>query len=193
MKPVVWGPALKNEYEALFMACVVRSERLALVDAQAKKIAANKARYEAIAKEVNPLMPWWFVGCIHSLECGCRFDRHLHNGDPLDKKTTHVPMGRPEGTAPWTFERSALDALRHMGYQHEMDFTMGRILYLFEGYNGYGYRQYHDKVHSPYLWSFTNQYEHGKYVADGHWSESAVSEQSGIAGVIKRLFDLKLV
>jgi hypothetical protein len=42
-------------------------------------------------------------------------------------------------------------------------------------------------VKSPYLWSFSNQYTQGKYIADGTWSDTAVSRQCGAAVVIKRL------
>ena len=40
---------------------------------------------------------------------------------------------------------------------------------------------------SPYLWSFSNHYARGKYVADGHFSATAVSQQCGAALLLKRL------
>jgi peptidoglycan hydrolase-like protein with peptidoglycan-binding domain len=42
-------------------------------------------------------------------------------------------------------------------------------------------------VKSPYLWSFSNHYTKGKYVGDGRWSETAVSQQCGAMVLLKRL------
>jgi len=55
------------------------------------------------------------------------------------------------------------------------------MLYEFEKWNGFGYRLYHPKVLSPYLWGFSNHYTSGKYTADGKFDESAVSTQCGAA------------
>lgn len=193
-KKIIWGQEQKADYEKLFATCVVQHEHLSQVDGQAKRIAANKARYDAIAKQVHKDMPWWVVGCIHAMECGLSFEKHLHNGDSLSKKTTRVPAGRPNGPGPWTFEESAIDALKNcQGFNKVSDWSLAHVLFIFEGYNGYGYRQYHERVNTPYLWSFTNHYSHGKYYADGKWSETLVSEQIGIAAVIKRLFEQKLM
>ena len=67
------------------------------------------------------------------------------------------------------------------------DWSLERLLYELEGYNGWGYRLFHAHVKSPYLWSFSNHYTSGKYVADGRWSDTAVSRQCGAALIIKRL------
>jgi hypothetical protein len=56
-----------------------------------------------------------------------------------------------------------------------------------EGYNGWGYRNHHPAVKSPYLWSGSNHYRAGKYVADGTWSDTAVSSQCGAATLLRRL------
>ena len=56
-----------------------------------------------------------------------------------------------------------------------------------ERYNGWGYRRYHQQVLSPYLWSSASHYLRGKYVADGSWSDTAVSRQVGGAALIRRL------
>lgn len=117
-----------------------------------------------------------------------RFDRHLHNGDRLTARTVHVPSGRPvEGEPPFTWEESAQDALTMHGINEVEDWTLPRILYELESYNGWGYRLYHVHVKSPYLWSFSNHYTSGKYVADGTWSDTAASRQCGAAVIIRRL------
>jgi hypothetical protein len=67
------------------------------------------------------------------------------------------------------------------------DWSIPGLLYKLEEYNGFGYRLYHPSVKSPYLWSFTNQYDAGKYVKDGTWSSTARSEQCGAAAILRRL------
>ena len=64
---------------------------------------------------------------------------------------------------------------------------MPGTLFQLEGYNGFGYRDHHPTVPSPYLWSFSNHYTRGKYVADGRFSPTAVSQQCGAAVLLKRL------
>lgn len=193
MIQVVWGAPLREEYEKLFAACVVNEKMQTTIDLTAKRLALSKERYNGVAKAANQEMPWWFVACLHHMECNGSFDKHLHNGDPLNVRTTHVPAGRPPGQPGWLWESSAHDALVEVKhYNLTSDWSVGHILYMFEGYNGYGYRQYHPTVLSPYLWSYTNQYSKGKYVADGKWDGNAVSRQIGVAAVLKRMFQLKL-
>jgi lysozyme family protein len=57
------------------------------------------------------------------------------------------------------------------------------MLYLLEGYNGFGYRR--RGVPTPYLWSFSNIYESGKFVLDGKFDPNAVSKQCGAALMLK--------
>src|SRR5439155_371250 len=128
------------------------------------------------------------VAVIHSMEAGGDFTRHLHNGDPLTARTTHVPAGRPRtGKPPFTWEASAIDALTYQGFGNWKDWSVPGTLYKLEGYNGFGYRDHHPQVLSPYLWSFSNHYARGKYVADGRFSQTAVSQQCGAAVLLKRL------
>lgn len=192
MNKVEWNADLKDEYNKLFFLCKVKPERVVVVDSYANKIEANKPRYEAIAHHVG--CPWWVVGVIHLMECGLRFNAHLHNGDPLTARTKHIPSGRPvAGNPPFVFEDSAIDALTMKGFHKEKDWSIARVLFILEGYNGYGYRQYHPSVKTPYLWSFTNWYTKGKYVADGKYDGEAVSQQMGIAAVLKRMQERNLI
>ena len=151
----------------------------------------NQKRYEAIAHDFDPRMPWELVGVIHNMECGLSFQKHLHNGDWLSARTKRVPAGHPvaeplSGKLPYTFEESAHDALS-LKFKGWKDYDIEGVLYKLEGFNGYGYRQYHPHVNSPYLWSFTNQYKIGKYAADGVYDPNLVSQQIGIAALFKSL------
>ncbi|MFG1454464.1 peptidoglycan-binding protein, partial [Xanthobacter sp. V2C-8] len=66
--------------------------------------------------------------------------------------------------------------------------SIPRCLFEGERFNGFGYRM--RGVPSAYLWSGSNQYARGKYVADGVWSSTAVDQQMGIAPLMVRLMQL---
>ena len=155
-----------------------------------ERIIDYKIRY--IAAGLSSFVPWWFIGIVHMLECGGRFDRHLHNGDSLQRKTTHVPAGRPVlGYPPYSWESSAKDALAMQGLTRIHKWTIARSLYEFERYNGFGYRR--RGIESPYLWSCSQHYTKGKYIADGRYSSTAVSKQVGAAVIMRRLAECNLL
>jgi len=159
------------------------SARLSAVRASAARILARKARYQTVEKLTG--VPWVFVGLVHAMEAGLRFDRHLHNGDPLTAHTTHVPAGRPlGGEPPFTWEESAADALHLRGLSAATDWSLAGLAFQLEAYNGFGYRIHHPHILSPYLWSFTSHYKAGKYVADGAFSAEAISQQSGAMALL---------
>jgi lysozyme family protein len=179
---------LRKEYQLLYESCLPRPARTAAVDALVRKLKSARPRYERVAGALG--MPWYVVGVIHNLEASGNFSAHLHNGDPLRGRTTHVPAGRPKkGAPPFTWEESATDALTFQGFGSWKDWSVPGILYKLEAYNGWGYRNHHPDVRSPYLWSFSNHYTRGKYVADGTFSPTAVSAQCGAAVLLKRLRD----
>lgn len=184
-------PALRKEYAELFTGCVVDSGRAAAVEKLVDKLVANSARYKSVGDPLG--VPWHVVAAIHTMESGQSFTRHLHNGDPLTARTVRVPAGRPKtGAPPFAWEESAADALALKGLGSRRDWTLAGTLYAIEGYNGFGYRQHHPHVLSPYLWSFSNRYTSGKYVADGAWSETAVSAQCGAAVLLRRMAERNL-
>ena len=185
-------PNLSRDYYTLFNTCQIKSEKLSEINFITGKIISNKNRYETVAKALK--IPWYFISLIHCMEASMRFDKHLHNGDPLTARTTHVPAGRPAtGTPPFTWEESAKDALIMKKLDQWTNWTIPGILYKLEGYNGFGYRSNHPEVLTPYLWSFSNHYSKGKYVADGTFSETAVSKQAGAAVILRRLAELQEV
>jgi lysozyme family protein len=178
--------ALRAEYQQLFDSCQIRPERQAEVNAVAERALGQRPRYEAVARSLD--LPWYVVAVLHQMEASARFDTHLHNGDPLGARTVHAPPGRPSaGVPPFAWETSATDALRLARYHQWDDWSVPGILFKWEAYNGWGYRNFHPEVKSPYLWSFTTHYLRGKYIADGTFSASAVSQQSGAAALLRRL------
>ena len=165
-----------------------RAERVATIDAVADRAVANQGRYEAVASKLGT--PWYVVAAIHSLEGSQSFNGHLHNGDPLTARTVQFPPGRPsQGQPPFTWEESAEDALRGHRFHEVGTWTVPVLLFKLEEYNGFGYRDFHPEVLSPYLWSFTNHYTRGKFVSDGNFSATAVSQQCGGVALIRRMLD----
>jgi len=186
MAKVTLTPALALEYQQLFSTMEVNPDHFGDVDKIVAKILPEKTKYEAVARAVKA--PWFFVAAIHNMESGLRMDRHLHNGDPLTARTKQVPANRPPtGNPPFSWQESAVDALKLRKIDAVSTWNLERILYELEGYNGWGYRLYHQHVKSPYLWSFSNHYTRGKYVADGTWSDTARSQQCGAVVIIRRL------
>ncbi len=192
MAGVTFTQNLRGEYERLFNSCIIRAERADTVAGIITALLTDRPRYQAVEDELG--VPWFFVSVIHNMESGRDFHCHLHNGDPLTVRTTHEPSGRPRrGNPPFTWEESARDALSIKGLGAGTDWSLAGTLYQLERYNGWGYRLYHTHVLSPYLWSFSNHYRSGKYVADGTWSDTAVSKQCGAAVLLRRMAESNLI
>jgi lysozyme family protein len=179
--------SLQDEYGRLYRKLSVRAERSDAVEWHLAMIRKSKARYESVGEQTG--VPWYFIAVTHGLEASFNFRAHLHNGDfPLSSRTRQVPAGRPtKWLPPSDWESSAKDALRLLGFTGQKDWSLTRTLYRLEAYNGFGYRGY--GVPTPYLWSFSNHYDRGKYVADGKFSFSARSQQCGSAVLLKMLAD----
>ena len=149
-------------------------------------IRGTQSKYMGI--ETATGVPWMVVGAIHNMESSLNFQKHLHNGDPLTGRTTRVPAGRPQhGSPPFSWEESAIDALAMKGWRPGLTWDLANTLDRLERYNGLGYRRYHQDVPTPYVWSGSQWYEKGKYVADGKWDPNAVSKQIGAGLILKKL------
>ncbi|MEQ1540205.1 MAG: hypothetical protein ABL928_14865 [Sphingorhabdus sp.] len=179
--------SLQDEYGRLYRKLSVRADRSDAVEWHLAMIRKSKARYQSVGEQTG--VPWYFIAVTHGLEASFNFRAHLHNGDfPLSSRTRQVPAGRPtKWLPPSDWESSAKDALRLLGFTGQKDWSLTRTLYRLEAYNGFGYRGY--GVPTPYLWSFSNHYDRGKYVADGKFSFSARSQQCGSAVLLKMLAD----
>ena len=181
--------SLRKNYASLWAAMETRPSKASDINATAARIIANKSRYAEVDSATG--VPWFVVGVIHAMEAGCNFHCHLHNGDPLTARTRQVPRGRPvAGKPPFTWKDSAIDAVRYDGLDKVKDWSIERISFELEKFNGWGYNLHHPDVNSPYLWSGSNHYARGKYVADGKWSSTAVSGQSGAMPILRRIMDL---
>ncbi len=178
---------LKSEYARLFGSAKLRPEYSETAEWHVAMMQKSKSRYASISDDTS--VPWYFIAVCHALESSFNFRAHLHNGDfPLTARTRQVPAGRPsKWLPPSDWESSARDALRLLGFAGQKDWSLERTLYRLEAYNGFGYRPHN--VASPYLWSFSNHYARGKYVADRKWSATAKSQQCGAAVMLRLLTD----
>ncbi|HEY9727152.1 MAG TPA: hypothetical protein V6D50_11955, partial [Chroococcales cyanobacterium] len=181
--------ALRPEYEQLFANCKIRRNWVERIGQVTQTILTNRDRYDRVAKVVNPLMPWYVVGLLHSLETNFDWRSHLHNGDPLTNRTVRYPPGRPQkepfnGWAiGYTWEESVVDALCSMGFDRAKQWDLpGGILWHLECYNGMQYRA--SGLYSPYLWSGTNWYHKGKYESATQYNPEFVFERVGAATVL---------
>ena len=182
-------PQMQMEYQFLFDTCAINPTKYLEVDKAVDRILAGKPNYEKVSAITK--VPWYLIGIIHNMEGTGSFNGHLHNGDSLSARTKNVPKNRPlTGQPPFKWEDSAVDALQLRKLDKISNWTIPEILFQLEGYNGYGYRT--KGIYSPYLWSYSNHYKKGKYVADKVYDPNAVSKQVGAAILLRRLSERQL-
>lgn len=151
-------------------------------DPVAKRLVQAKARYQTVTRMTG--VPYWVVAVIHEREAAQKWNTQLGQGDPLDRVSTHVPKGRGPFTGPDAWEKGAVDALVNCPpyAARNKDWSAGGTLTLLEQYNGLGYAA--KGLPSPYIWSGTDQYKSGKYVADHDFRPDVVDAQLGCAGLL---------
>ena len=148
-------------------------------------IVRNKARYEYVSKVTG--VPWYVIAVIHYREATFSFKGHLHNGDPLTARTRKEPKGYPKtGNPPFTWEYSAIDALKIKNLHTRKNWSIEDIAWVLETYNGKGYLQ--TGKTNPYLWSGTQHYRIGKYTTDHGYDARVIDEQFGTMSLLKVLF-----
>ena len=124
------------------------------------------------------------IGVLHYMESGGDFSTHLYNGDSLKYRTVNFPEGRPlEGKPPFSWESSATDAIIYDNVTKSL--VKAEQCQSAIRYNGTGYEK--RGIVSPYGFGGTNFYKRGKYVEDGVYSSTAVSDQVGACVILKEL------
>lgn len=195
-EPTLDAPFRHNpakHHEKLWDSAQINASQVFRIDKSISIYLENKKKYETIEKMRVGGVPSAVVFALHGRESTWSFKKHLHEGSPLTGRTKWVPKGRPlarpKNGRIYTFEESAEDALYKLkDLENKVDWTQcNDSLYNIEKYNGFGYLMYHKDVLSPYLWSGTNHYKRGKYVADGKFSATAVDKQLGTCAILKRM------
>lgn len=179
---VVNSSSFRSEYYSeMYSSAKIRASFLPKIESVCKRIAVEQDRYELVSLDTG--IDWRVIAAIHYRESNLNFTKNLHNGQPLNMKTTWVPKGR----GPFNnWEESAIDALglkKNLGIPNKIS----GYLYFLECYNGLGYLRNYPDVNSPYLWSGTNKYLKGKYVSDGKYSSSTMDVQLGCVAILKYL------
>lgn len=173
-------------YEQAWDFCDLDPGTESRVRAAAAVVLSGRSRYEAVERVIE--VPWWWTGGSFHMECGCKFNCAMHNGDPIigtGKKTYNVPAGRGPFS---TWEQSAFDALRAIA--HLKTWSIEEALRRAEQFNGWGYVTGAGRQDtSPYLWSCTNINDGtGKYTSDGSYNPNVNSNgQVGFAAILKQL------
>ena len=163
----------------------------------------NKKHFVKVTERLMAMglqpVPWWFIGIVAEREYGGppHWDKQLGQGDPLDQVSRNDPAGRgPFLDHPGddfdnnAWLRCALDALIDCSPHaaHWPDWTPGGTMTIFEEYNGLGYAM--RGVPSAYVWSGTDQYVSGKYVADHVYRAGVKDVQEGCAPILHQMMQI---
>lgn len=170
----------------------IRPEHRLKLDKLVDRYIRTQKRYEIVQKMRKNGVPSYIIFGLHYRESDNSFSDHLHEGSPLTHRTRYVPKGRlpAPNDPPYTWEESAEDAIYVVDKLQGQFNTLDSALNAIEGYNGWGYKKNHPNVPSPYLFSYTEIYQRGKYVADGRFDPLAVDKQAGIIAILKRMKEL---
>ena len=179
--------------------------RLPTFDSIAKRLCDpdNKTRFQAVTDRLVKMglqpVPWWFIAIVAEREYGGppHWDKQLGQGDPLGQVSHNDPAGRGPFLAHATdtlqdnaWLRCALDALIDCSPHaaHWPDWTPGGTMTILEEYNGLGYAM--RGVPSAYVWSGTDQYVSGKYVADHVYRNDVKDVQEGCAPILHQMMQI---
>ncbi|SFJ98063.1 hypothetical protein [Bradyrhizobium sp. cf659] len=190
---------LKGEYRKMFDTCEPDPKHLSELRAWVTKLSSPSSRKRYGDLEAATKVPWHVIAVIHYRECSANFMGHLHNGDPIAKKTVNVPPGRPDPwnppPSPWNpvtaWQASGIDAFAYDGLANQVDWGLELTLYRLEAYNGFGTRN-HGAIPN-YLWNFSKFPVRGGYDSDGHWKPNYLSSQCGAAVLMKLLANQGLI
>lgn len=198
--------AAQNEmFEHLFDSMVIkdnqydpRTGKVVIADVKGKvkavvdKMFEYQWKYQKVSGKYSVLLRWYDVALLYKLEsdepligANPKFNRYLGNGQPLNKRTTIVPVGRGPFSS---WEAGCWDAIELQRLHRIQDWSNGNRLRLLESFNGDGYRRYRN-MQSAYLFSGSNHYESGKYASDGKFDPGAVSSQIGLALYLKEILN----
>lgn len=183
---------LAPEYTALLARMQIT--RLAEVDAVVSKrlrppsllALVDQGRYAAGCTETE--VPQTVAAASFEREASSNFNLSPAQGDPINRKSVHVPAGR--GPYP-DWKAAQVDAyhIDHLDAVGTANWSWERGCYEEELFNGFGYRA--RGVHSPYLWAGTNNYTRGKFTEDHGYDPNAVDEQLGVIPMMFRMVQLR--
>lgn len=141
--------------QRLFDTCIITENKYIDIDKQIRQIEKGKERYYAVSVPYN--IPWYMTGIIHKTFCDCDFKTHLANGDSLNGRTTHIPVGYPKkGRPPFTWEQSAEDMFLYYRWDKWADWSVPGVLYMLETVTRF--EQVEEDAKASKLWCFSNHF-----------------------------------
>lgn len=172
---------------ARWRGATISPKRRMALDVAVAMYQRNQYRYEAIADMKPGTVPPQVLFCLHLRESDCNFKCSPAQGDPLTRRSTHVPRGRiPDKEPPYSFQESAADSYFNVDRLDLKNWkTVKGTLDACTGFNGWGPE--YKGVPSSYVWGATSVQRPGKYVRDGVWSSTAVDSQLGVAALLKAM------
>jgi lysozyme family protein len=178
--------ALRGEYTV--MLARMQITRVAAVDAAAQRLARliDAGHYAAGCAATG--VPQAVAAASFDREASSNFALSPCQGDPIDRKSVHVPAGRGP-YANWTDAQIDAYHIDHLDAVGASNWTWELGCYYEELFNGFGPRN-HGKV-SGYLMAGTSAYTGGKYVTDRVWNPNAQDEQLGVIPVAYRIVQLR--
>lgn len=159
----------------------------------AKRALSHKAEYMAISETIKnqtgKYVPWWFIPLVHERECVRGVDNwtcNIAQGSPFNAKSRVVPYNGPFHS----FREAAIAALVNEAPHaaNNTNWSGGGAMTIAEAYNGTGYAK--KGLPSPYVWSGSNRYIKGKYVADHKFDPNKVDTQLGVAISLRAMMEL---
>ncbi len=175
--------ALKAKNEVRWASAIPTRNFVAV----AKSLVADAAKAQYITVQNYTGVPWFVIAVLHERESEQRWTASLAQGDPWNMVSTHVPKGRGPFLS-WV--AAAIDALINCPpyAAGNKDWSVGGTLTLLEEYNGLGYAG--RDIPSPYIWSGTDQYTSGKFIADHVFRADVIDVQLGCAGLLMAMSKL---
>ncbi len=190
-------PALEGSARDVYMQHAERTPAMMVGLTQVQQIdmemflrnwSRNRNRYEEVSQATN--MPAELIAALHWRESSANFNTYLHQGDPLGRPAVNIPNNIPVF---YEWEEAAKHALNmdyHKNRQEDLEINQdtqnpNALATYAETYNGLGYFQ--RGVPSPYVYSGTDQYMSGKYVADGQYRSGTVDQQIGVMPLLGAL------
>lgn len=195
MIPLKDSASQKKDLVNVFQKCSILPSHKQEVIHIVKTILLHKDIYEKLEKLTG--VPWFVSSIIHELEASLNFKLGLHCGTRWDKVTTEVPKGRGPFKS-WI--DASVDSLEIEGLSKigKDNWTLENVLYNILKFNGISCyigagMNSTPPMRSAYMFSYTDAYVCGKFVADGVWDPKAVSKQCGAAAILKEMSNEGLI
>jgi lysozyme family protein len=176
---------LAPEYTALLTRMVI-TRVTATTEAANRLIGYIDAGRYAAGCNATGVPQIWAAACFER-EASSNFNLNAAQGWPLHQKSQWVPQNGPFAT--WTESQIAAYQIDGVSKVGAGNWTWELMAYYGEKFNGFGPREH--GIHTGYDWAGSNNYSHGKYIADGVWSGGTVDQQLGIVPMMYRMVQLR--